>query len=118
MAKRWIGVAALVCLGVGFLTAEEQKPRGQRVSPSLLRESLISQPVAASALPPSLGHSIQDLRALVADLMKAGHKSEAERLVSIIKHLTRLAESRYHEKKDQLDKLQRELEELHWASER
>ena len=118
MAKRWIAVAVLVLAGVGFLTAEDQKPRAVRVSPSLLKEALNAQPVTTAATAPSLGHTIQDLRALAADLDKAGHKAEADRLKSLIKNLTHLAERRYAEKKDHLEKLQAEIEDLKWAADR
>lgn len=118
MAKRWIAVAVLVLAGFGFLTAEDQKPRAVRVSPSLLREALNNPPVTTAATAPSMGHSIQDLRALVTDLEKAGHRAEADRLKVITKNLTHLAERRYSEKKDQLEKLQAEMEELKWAADR
>ncbi len=118
MTKRWIAVAVLALAGVGFLTAEDQKPRSVRVSPSVLKEALNAQPVTTAATAPSLGHSLQDLRTLVADLDKAGHKTEADRLKAIVKNLTHLAERRHAEKKDQLEKLQAELEELKWAADR
>ena len=118
MTKQWIAVAVLVLAGVGFLTAEDQKPRTVRVSPSLLKEALNTQPVTTSASAPSLGHSIQDLRTLAADLDKAGHKAEADRLKSIVKNLTHHAERRHAEKKEQLEKLQAEIEELKWAADR
>jgi hypothetical protein len=124
MTKRWIAVAVLVLVGVGYfagvglLTAEDQKPRSVRVSPSVLKEALNTQPVTTAATAPSLGHSIQDLRTLAADLDKAGHKAEADRLKAIVKNLTHLAERRYAEKKDQVEKLQAEMEELKWAADR
>ena len=118
MAKRWIGVLALALVGVGLLTAEDQKPRVQRVSPTLLKEALTAQPVSTAASAPSLGHTIQDLRTLAADLTKAGHRAEADRLTAIVKNLARLAERRYNEKKDQLEKLQGEMEDLKWAADR
>lgn len=118
MAKRWIAVAVLVLVGVGFLTAEDQKPRAVRVSPSLLKEALNNAPVTTAATAPSLGHTIQDLRTLADDLDKAGHRGEAVRLKAIIKNLTNLAERRHAEKKEQLEKLQAEMEELKWAADR
>ncbi len=118
MAKRWFAVAGLVFVGIGLLTAEEPKPRAQRVSPSLLKEALNNPPVTSAATAPSLGHSLQDLRSLATDLEKAGHRAEADRLKTILKNLTHLAERRYAEKKDQLAKLQSEVEELKWAADR
>ncbi len=124
MTKRWIAVAVLALAGigyfagVGFLNAEDPKPRTVRVSPSLLKEALNAQPVTTAATAPSLGHSFQDLLKLAADLDKAGHKPEADRLKAIVKNLTHLAERRYAEKKDQLEKLQAEMEELKWAADR
>lgn len=118
MVKRWIAVTVLVLAGVGLLTAEDQKPRAVRVSPSLLKEVLNTQPITTAATAPSLGHSIQDLRTLAADLDKAGHRAEADRLKSIVKNLTHLAEKRYAEKKDHLEKVQAEMEDLKWAADR
>ena len=118
MAKRWIAVAVLVLAGVGWLTAEDQKPRAVRVSPSLLKEALNNSPVTTAASAPSMGHTIQDLRTLAVDLDKAGYRAEADRLKTITKNLTHLAERRYAEKKDQLEKLQTEMEELKWAADR
>ena len=118
MAGRGIAVAVLILAGVGYLVAQEQKPRSVRVSPSVLREVLNATPNATAASAPSLGHTIQDLRTLAGDLEKAGHRSEAERLTTIVKNLTRLAERRHDEKKEQLEKLQAEMDELKWAAER
>ena len=124
MTKRWIAVAAVGLVGIGyftrvaFLSAEDPKPRSVRVSPTLLKEALNAQPVTTTASAPSLGHSIQDLRTLIADLDKAGHRPEADRLKAIVKNLTHHAERRHAEKKEQLDKLQAEIEELKWAADR
>lgn len=122
MPRQAITVATLllVLAGVRFLTAQEptQKPRSVRVSPSVLREALNSTPVTTAASAPSLGHTIQDLRTLAIDIEKAGHRTEADRLTAIIKNLTRLAERRLAEKKEQLEKLQAEMDELKWAAER
>jgi hypothetical protein len=118
MTKRLIAVAALMLAGVGILLAEEPKPRAVRVSPSLLREALNNPPVTTAATAPSMGHSIQDLKTLAADLEKEGHRAAADRLKVITKNLTHLAERRYAEKKDQLERLQTEMEELKWAADR
>jgi hypothetical protein len=117
---KWRGVTAvaLAFAGVGLLVAQEQKPRAARVSPSVLREALSVPVVTTAASAPSLGHSIQDLKTLASDLEKDGRAADSERLTVIVKNLTRLAERRYQEKKDQLDKLQSEMDELKWASER
>jgi hypothetical protein len=116
MFQRWIVVAALVLVGVSFLTADEPKPRAQRVSPSLLKEALSSPLVATAAAVPSLGRTIEDLRALTADLEKGGHRDEANRLNAAIKNIVRDAERQLAEKKQQLTQLQGEVEELNWAA--
>lgn len=118
MAGRGIAAAVLILTGFGFLVAQEQKPRSVRISPSVLREVMNATPAATAVSAPSLGHTIQDLRALAGDLEKAGYRSEADRLTAIVKNLTRLAERRHDEKKEQLEKLQAEMDELKWAADR
>ena len=118
MAGRGIVAAALILTGFGFLVAQDQKPRSVRISPSVLREVMNATPVATAVSAPSLGHTIQDLRALAGDLEKSGYRSEADRLTVIVKNLTRLAERRHDEKKEQLEKLQAEMDELKWAADR
>ena len=118
MAGRGIAAAVLMLTGVGLLVAQEQKPRSVRISPSVLREAMNATPAATAVSAPSLGHTIQDLRTLASDLDKAGYRSEADRLTAIVKNLTRLAERRHDEKKEQLEKLQAEMDELKWAADR
>ncbi len=108
----------LALAGVGFLAAQDPKPRTVRISPSLLREAINATPVTTAASAPSLGHTIQDLRTLASDMEKAGHRTEADRLTTIVKNLTRLAERRHEEKKEQVEKLQAEMDELKWAADR
>lgn len=118
--QSWIAgctlVLGLTLLGVGLLTADE--PNGipkQRVNPKVLKE-LSEHPVITATVPHSPGRNIQDLRAIVSDLEKAGHKSEATRLNSVIKEMVRHAEQDLADKKAQVARLNAEIEDLKWAT--
>ena len=117
----WIATLVLVtglsALGVGWLTADEPViPRQQRISPQLLKEALAERPVISAASTHSVGRTLQDLRALAADLDKGGHKSEASRLNAAIREIVRRAEHELAEKKSQISSLNADVEELKWAA--
>lgn len=118
MSARWIAMGVLLLVGVRLLVAEDPKIRPLRVSPSVLKEALETQKPVSAASAPSLGRTIQDMQSLAIDLEKSGLDRESNRLRAIIHNLTRLAERRYLEKREQLEKMQSEMEELRWAADR